>query len=246
MKEFRRSIVLKRFAFGESDWIVCLFTRDFGKLSGMAKAARNSTKRFGGAFEPGTVADVLFSDMHGANLVRLEEARVLVPPNNILQSLERINALSAAINLVINFLQERQSAPEKFDLLEERLKEIGSTEPDYLSSIRFELEWLKYCGFAPRLNSCVVCNNEEQVNGWEFDFDQGGVICDRCSCKIKNDNIVRGDTVDNLVQFDRSGQMIPNAKAASGVVRKYIDHVIGKKIMRDWLEDSCITGDLRS
>ena len=44
-------IVIGSFALGESDRVVTFFTRRFGKVRGVAKAARKMKSRFGSALE---------------------------------------------------------------------------------------------------------------------------------------------------------------------------------------------------
>ncbi|MBW2672896.1 MAG: DNA repair protein RecO, partial [Deltaproteobacteria bacterium] len=46
------AFVLHFLNYGEADRIVTLFTREFGKLKGIAKGARRSKKRFANAIEP--------------------------------------------------------------------------------------------------------------------------------------------------------------------------------------------------
>ncbi len=43
------AFVLRTGSLGESDVLVTLFTREQGKVRGVARAARRSRKRFGGA-----------------------------------------------------------------------------------------------------------------------------------------------------------------------------------------------------
>ena len=54
------ALVLRTYALGESDRIVVFLTRDRGKKRGVAKNARQSRKRFGGALEPLTEVRVAY------------------------------------------------------------------------------------------------------------------------------------------------------------------------------------------
>src|SRR4051812_47648834 len=49
------AIILRTWPLRESDLIVSFFTRDYGRLKGVAQAALKSRKRFGGALEPMTM-----------------------------------------------------------------------------------------------------------------------------------------------------------------------------------------------
>jgi DNA repair protein RecO (recombination protein O) len=46
------AIVLRTYPMREADLLVTLFTRAEGKLRGVARSAKKSKKRFGGALEP--------------------------------------------------------------------------------------------------------------------------------------------------------------------------------------------------
>ena len=47
------AVVLNSVDYAESDRILTFFTREHGKLSGIAKGARRSKKRFVGKLDPG-------------------------------------------------------------------------------------------------------------------------------------------------------------------------------------------------
>jgi DNA repair protein RecO (recombination protein O) len=66
------ALVLRTYALGESDRIVVFLTRDRGKKRGVAKNARQSRRRFGGALEPMTAGRVAYVEHEQRDLVRLE------------------------------------------------------------------------------------------------------------------------------------------------------------------------------
>jgi DNA repair protein RecO (recombination protein O) len=66
------ALILRTYKLGESDRIVVFLTRDRGKKRGVAKNARQSRRRFGGALEPMTVGRVGYVEREHRDLVRLE------------------------------------------------------------------------------------------------------------------------------------------------------------------------------
>ena len=66
------ALILRTYKLGESDRIVVFLTRDRGKKRGVAKNARQSRRRFGGALEPMTVGLVGYVERERRDLVRLE------------------------------------------------------------------------------------------------------------------------------------------------------------------------------
>ena len=66
------ALIVRTYKLGESDRIVVFLTRDRGKKRGVAKNARQSRRRFGGALEPMTVGRVGYVEREHRELVRLE------------------------------------------------------------------------------------------------------------------------------------------------------------------------------
>ena len=66
------ALILRTYRLGESDRIVVFLTRDRGKKRGVAKNARQSRKRFGGALEPMTYGRVGYLEKERRELVFLQ------------------------------------------------------------------------------------------------------------------------------------------------------------------------------
>lgn len=65
------ALILRTYRLGESDRIVVFLTRDRGKKRGVAKNARQSRRRFGGALEPMTYGRVGYEEKERRELVLL-------------------------------------------------------------------------------------------------------------------------------------------------------------------------------
>jgi len=227
-----QAIVLKRVAYGEADWIVTLFTRDEGRLSGIAKSARKSLKRFGGALEPGTFVSLHFRDQRGFGLASLLQATVERPVNGFLRSLEKFLSLTRVLELAETFLPERQAAPEKFDLMEKRLMRLSQAEPKLEESLEYDLHWLSMNGFKPHLSDCAVCACPPNgQGGWVFDFNQAGLLCSSCSSSEKGGRIkITPDLALFFCTWEkRSGELKKEVgQRAQHAISEYISHVIGR------------------
>src|SRR5438093_6774303 len=66
------ALILRTYSLGESDRIVVFLTRDRGKKRGVAKNARQSRRRFGGALEPLTCGRVAYMERERRDLVRVD------------------------------------------------------------------------------------------------------------------------------------------------------------------------------
>ena len=74
------ALILRTYKLGESDRIVVFLTRDRGKKRGVAKNARQSRRRFGGALEPLTHGRVGYMERERRDLVRLDYVEPLRSP----------------------------------------------------------------------------------------------------------------------------------------------------------------------
>ncbi|MGC4085386.1 MAG: DNA repair protein RecO [Vicinamibacterales bacterium] len=67
------ALILRTFSLGESDRIIVFLTRDRGKKRGVARNARQSRRRFGGALEPMTCGRVTYRERERRELVFVED-----------------------------------------------------------------------------------------------------------------------------------------------------------------------------
>ena len=74
------ALILRTYKLGESDRIVVFLTRDRGKKRGVAKNARQSRRRFGGALEPMTCGRVTYRERERRDLVFVQEIAPVQSP----------------------------------------------------------------------------------------------------------------------------------------------------------------------
>ena len=66
------AVILRLHPFGESDRLVTLLTRTYGKVRAIAKGARRSQKRFLGCLDHLNIVLVRYFEKRSGGLVRLE------------------------------------------------------------------------------------------------------------------------------------------------------------------------------
>jgi DNA repair protein RecO (recombination protein O) len=74
------ALILRTYKLGESDRIVVFLTRDRGKKRGVAKNARQSRRRFGGALEPLTYGRVGYMERERRELVHVQYVEPIRSP----------------------------------------------------------------------------------------------------------------------------------------------------------------------
>src|SRR5579875_2641726 len=96
------SIVLKSWPLHEADLVVSLFTREAGKIKGIAKSGAKSRRRFGGALEPMTHVRATYVEKPRQELARLDAFEILSSP----LSRPVDYARTAALELLAEVLEE--------------------------------------------------------------------------------------------------------------------------------------------
>ncbi len=111
------AVVLRTWPVHEADLIVSFFTRDYGRMRGVAKAALKSRKRFGGALEPMTLARAWFAEKPRQELVRLDQLEILRSPLSAPVDQTRMAVLSFYAEVIDEALPERDPQDAVFRLL---------------------------------------------------------------------------------------------------------------------------------
>ena len=99
------ALILRTYKLGESDRIVVFLTRDRGKKRGVAKNARQSRRRFGGALEPLTYGRVGYVERERRDLVRLDYVEALRSPLSAIDG-EALGYVSYFAELIDEWAQE--------------------------------------------------------------------------------------------------------------------------------------------
>ena len=150
------AIVLRGRLYGESDKIVTFLTQDFGKLTGIAKGAKNSRRRFSNSLEPLARVRVYFRQRPQATLAFLESCELLDPPTALVEP-GRFAYGSYFVELTDQLTMEDHPVAELYALLEEALAELGRGPATNGFLRGFELQLLTRAGYEPQLDRCMRC-----------------------------------------------------------------------------------------
>lgn len=184
------AIVIRSLHYGESDKIITIFTRDFGKIKGIAKGARRSRKRFQNALGLFSHLRLIFFDREGMGLMRVESCDILHPFPKIREDLKKIFYGNYYLELINEMAGERESNPEAFDLLLSFLHTLDETEPQEEELRMFEIRMLSLFGYQPNLKRCGLCKRDwEDLQESPFVFfspEKGTLVCGGCSKALNN------------------------------------------------------------
>ncbi len=179
------AILLRSVATGESDRIVTLLTRAYGKVSAVARSAQKSRARFGGSLSAFVIAQATLRDRQGSELMVLEHFDARHDYTGIASDPLRYAHASYATELVRELSAPRHADVAAFDLLGE-LYETVQAHPPAADTLRaFELRLLDVLGLRPVFDRCLDCGEESDAAldapGAVLDPGLGGLLCAGCA-----------------------------------------------------------------
>lgn len=231
MEQVDKAIILKRISYGESDHIVSFFSKQHGRMSGIAKSAKKSQKRFGSSLEPGTVAELSFQKGKG-DLFFLKEAKTDLVSVGLSKSYIKSAVLQFFLELSLRFLPEEQAADDKFEYMFRFLTYLHQHEPSLRDVLRYSYHWLKLCGYEPSFLECSLCQEHFDIavkKKWMISSDFSHLLCS--SCREIEDQHDVSEMLSFFQQF-RSGLKteLHQQQAAFQLLMRYTEHILDKKL----------------
>lgn len=183
LEERTPAIVLRNRAHGESDTIVTFLTHGWGKVTGIAKGAKRSRRRFVNVLEPFTQVQLRFRPSRTDELAFIFGCDLIRSFRGPSRDLQRFALASYVTELIDVMVAGREAGPETYELLLQSLTVLE--EQDALSPLflpAFELLLLTYTGYAPHLTGCQQCGVRfaEDETPLIFSAGRGGLLCRNC------------------------------------------------------------------
>lgn len=172
-------IVLRTTDYGETNKIVTLYTREWGKIGVMARGAKKPKSRLSAITQPFTYGFFLLQN--GRGLGNMQQGEIITPLRAIKEDIFLTAYASYVVELTDKSTDEKKTNPFIFELLYQTLTYLNEGyDPEILKNI-YEMKMLPVLGLYPILNQCAVCGDKE--GQFSFSIREGGIICHRCLTK---------------------------------------------------------------
>ncbi|MGA2808261.1 MAG: DNA repair protein RecO [Terracidiphilus sp.] len=170
------AVVLRTWPVHEADLIVSFFTRDYGRIRGVAKSALKSRKRFGGALEPMTMARAWFAERPRQELVRLDQLEIMRSPLSAPVDHARMAVLSFFAEVLDEALPDHDPQETVFRLLVAVLDQTTVEQP-WMPLTYFQLWMTRLMGLLPDIAHCTACGAVLQAGQASFNTHGDGLFC---------------------------------------------------------------------
>ncbi|MGH9767631.1 MAG: DNA repair protein RecO [Blastocatellia bacterium] len=186
------AFVLRTFTIKEADKICVFFTRESGKLRGVAHGARRLKSRFGASLEPFTEVSLVYFQKESRELVSISNCEIINSQFVEGMSGEMLGVMHYLAELVIEFIPDHEPNERVYRLISatlESLRRIGAPElvdakesNNKLPAIvrYFEIWMLKLAGFFPHWNNCGACERDLSDQATVWLTNEGIPQCSAC------------------------------------------------------------------
>lgn len=195
-----QGFIFKKENRGESDQLFKIYTKDFGKIEVLAKGIRKISSKLRPAAEIFYLSEIEF--IQGKTGKTLTDTILIDKFSKLRQDLKRLTIARKIGDLLEDFLKEQEPDKKIWKLTLGTFRELNnfllSIEKCYLLYYYFFWNLVSALGYRPELYYCLLCQKKLKPEKIYFNPEEGGVVCQNCSKKIKKLIEIRTETIKIL------------------------------------------------
>ncbi|GMB07591.1 DNA replication and repair protein RecO [Thermolongibacillus altinsuensis] len=176
MFEKCEGIVIRTIDYGETNKIVTLLTRQWGKVAVMARGAKKPNSRLSAVTQLFTYGYFLIQKSRGIG--SLQQGEMIATMRNIREDIFLTAYASYIVELTDKAVEEKRPDPYLFELLLQTLTYINEGLDAEILTYIYEMKMLNVLGLYPKLDGCALCGSTEGT--FAFSLKEGGFLCHRC------------------------------------------------------------------
>jgi DNA repair protein RecO (recombination protein O) len=175
------AIVLRQYALSDSDRIIVLITKEFGKIRAVAKGARKLQNRLAGTLEPLNHIRIEYYWREGHDLCQIRHAELVRSYLGLNPTVQQVYAYSYFAELANEIVQDNQANYPLFRLLLSAM-EAGEKNGVNQALVRYVESWcLRLSGLFPNYAYCSNCGKCVKDDGFFAWIERGQSLCRVCS-----------------------------------------------------------------
>lgn len=200
------AIVIRMIEFSETSLVVTLYSREFGRVSAIAKGARRPKGPFEGAIDLLSICQVEIFRKSGDALDLLAEAKLVRRFRAAQRSLERLYCGYYVAEMLRRWTDDGDPHPDFYDLAVAAIERIDGAGDHLMAVTHFEVRAMRLLGHAPATKTCVACGAEVSRSPQRIAFghEAGGVLCSTCQPRQRGVAMVHRTVLDWVDRLNES------------------------------------------
>jgi DNA repair protein RecO (recombination protein O) len=220
-------IILKSRKWGEADRIVTFYTKELGKIRGVARGARRMKSRFGASLEPFSRCQLNLFEKPGDSLYRISHVDLLDSGQALREELALMACAARMVNVVAAVTPDGDPDARLFETLAQGLGSLKESRDPLLTALLFQIRLLGLTGFRPQTDQCAACGKPHLMGEPQFSPAAGGFVCLGCSARqMRRCVAMSRGSLSFLQQAIRLTPALVTRLKATGQVRAEVEEAI--------------------
>ena len=243
-----RAIVLHRFPYSDSSFIVKALTEECGIISFIIKGGKKKESPFRGALDPLALSEVVFRQNPNTELQFIKEATLLDWRKDLRNDLLNLAKAQVMTEMILRYAPQGVPLQEDFERLEQSLSEFNETCDSSANATNAAMlnaeqndatlphphksnvfaQWLldtcDMWGYNLDLGTCSRCGKTLDKPAADFFPETGGFVCQAC-LGVEHPR-ARPETLNGLWAL-HTGKEIEHPEFTENALLTYLRHHIG-------------------
>lgn len=195
-----QGLVLKKADRGESDQLLTVYTKDFGKIEVLGKGIRKISSKLRSGMETFYLSEIEF--IQGKTYKTLTDAILTEKFKSLRKDLAKLNIAYKITKILDSLIYGQEPDQRIWDLLLGVFKRLnkGDFKTKNPELIRYYFFWnlVSILGYNPELYHCAVCQEKLRPENLYLNPKEGGVICQTCFKKEQLSKKIKPEIVKIL------------------------------------------------
>ncbi len=190
---FKRTaaVVLKIMDHGEADKIVTFYCPAVGKLTGIAKGAKRSKKRFVNKLEIFSWLEISYNNPRYGTLVQVTEAELIDPFITLRENYDRYVVAALISETMVYWTRENDADDELFSLLVWTLHNLNNGRHPERLAVLFQVKLFDVLGYRPHFSGCINCGRFDSAAApYGFSVGRHGLLCGGCHAGGRTPDVI--------------------------------------------------------
>ncbi len=203
--EKTEAVVLRAVNFRDTSKIVTFYTKRYGKMSAIAKGARNPKSKFGSLLQPLNYLQIVFYRRENRQLQTVSSSEFVKYFKSLANEVDRFSIAMSLIEIINKVMHDEEENETVFDLLASSLTALDTAGTFPRNTFaHFGLNLAIGLGFTPDFRRCLLCRNSidlEREKKVYYVIEKGGPVCEKCSANLNEGFLLSNSALLVLQSF---------------------------------------------
>ena len=220
-----RAIVLHRYAYSDSSWIVKALTEECGIVSFIVKGGKRKESPFKGALDPLALSEVVFRQNPNTELQFVKEATLIDWHRNMREDLLTTAKAQVMAEIVLRYAPAGVPLEGEFALLESSFRDAEASPGNKEFFARWLLDTCELWGYHLDISTCSRCGHTIEGSAADFHPETGAFVCK--SCLGVETPRARKETLDGIYALRTGNGDIAHPEFTENALLAYLRNHIG-------------------